>query len=513
MTNLPASVELSLVSHTNAGKTTLARTLLGREVGEVRDAPHITEIAESHVLLETPEGDVLRLWDTPGFGDSVRLVKRLQAADNPIGWMLREVWDRYRNRPLWCSQQAIRAVRESADVVLYLVNAAEDPRDAGYVAPEMQILTWIGKPVLLLLNQVGPPRPAADERTEEERWRSFVAPFALVRDVLTLDAFARCWVQEGALLRTVANLLPQEKRAVIDRLLALWQARSLGRFEQSIEVLAQQLMAAVRDRETPGPLARPDRAARVRKLFGFGKDAADGVREQSMTLLAERADQEIRATTDKLIALHGLEGAAASTVLERLRENYTLSEPLSEGKAAAVGGLVSGALSGLAADLATGGLTFGAGLVAGAIVGALGGASVARGHNVVRGVDRASVAWSSAFLDGLVRAALLRYLTVAHFGRGRGAYAQGEAPAFWKDEVERVFEPRRAAFEALWENSRASSPDKAQAEADLRAFLTDAATELLDRLYPGAFPAGDGTSGNVMYCQSKQLRGGRVQSQ
>ncbi|MGH8665078.1 MAG: GTPase domain-containing protein, partial [Burkholderiales bacterium] len=126
-THTPATVELALVSHTNAGKTTLARTLLGREIGEVRDAPHVTELAQAHTLLETPGGDVLRLWDTPGFGDSARLVKRLRAADNPIGWLMREVWDRYRNRPLWCSQQAVRTVRESADVVLYLVNAAEDP--------------------------------------------------------------------------------------------------------------------------------------------------------------------------------------------------------------------------------------------------------------------------------------------------------------------------------------------------------------------------------------------------
>ena len=34
----PSCIHLSLVSHTNVGKTTLARTLLGRDVGEVRDA-------------------------------------------------------------------------------------------------------------------------------------------------------------------------------------------------------------------------------------------------------------------------------------------------------------------------------------------------------------------------------------------------------------------------------------------------------------------------------------------
>ena len=106
-----ATVEITLISHTNAGKTTLARTLLGRDIGDVRDAPHVTEIAEAHTLLKTEIGDELRLWDTPGFGDSARLVQRLRLADNPIGWLLREVWDRYSDRPFWCSQQAVRGAR------------------------------------------------------------------------------------------------------------------------------------------------------------------------------------------------------------------------------------------------------------------------------------------------------------------------------------------------------------------------------------------------------------------
>ena len=39
----PVSVQLVLVSHTNNGKTTLTRTLLGADVGEVRDAAHVTK--------------------------------------------------------------------------------------------------------------------------------------------------------------------------------------------------------------------------------------------------------------------------------------------------------------------------------------------------------------------------------------------------------------------------------------------------------------------------------------
>ena len=126
-------VQFALISHTNNGKTTLARTLVGMDVGEVRDAAHVTVFAESHTLLVTPEGDSLQLWDTPGFGDSVRLLRRLAKTGNPIGWFLREVVDRYRDRTFWLSQNALRTAKDTADVVLYLVNSSEHPRDAGYL--------------------------------------------------------------------------------------------------------------------------------------------------------------------------------------------------------------------------------------------------------------------------------------------------------------------------------------------------------------------------------------------
>ena len=160
------NVDISLLSHTNAGKTTIARTLLRQDIGEVADRPHVTELAESHVLIESGAGDALVLWDTPGFGDSARLLRRLRSAGNPFGWFLTQVWDRVTDRPFWCSQQAMRNARESSDVVLYVANAAEDPAAVGYVDAELEILGWIGKPILVLLNQLGtspsPERVRAD---------------------------------------------------------------------------------------------------------------------------------------------------------------------------------------------------------------------------------------------------------------------------------------------------------------------------------------------------------------
>ena len=181
------TVTLSLISHTNAGKTSLARTLLRRDVGEVRDAPHVTLFNESYALLQD-QGRVLRLWDTPGFGDSARLLKRLKKESNALVWFLSQTWDRITDKPLWCSQQALKNVREEADVVLYLVNAGEPPEAAGYLGPEMEILSWLGKPVVALLNQTG---PAGGDDPDEHEWRESLSRFPQVKRMPSLAAGCR----------------------------------------------------------------------------------------------------------------------------------------------------------------------------------------------------------------------------------------------------------------------------------------------------------------------------------
>ena len=249
------SLDVSLISHTNAGKTTLARTLLGRDVGEVRDAPHVTTEATPYTLQDTAEGDLLVLWDTPGFGDSARLARRLRQQGNPIGWFLSEVWDRFRDRTFWLTQLAVRNVRDRADVVLYLVNAAEEPADAGYLAPELDVLAWIGKPVIVLLNQTGPPRDRAAEAADEARWRDVLARWPVVRETLTLDAFARCWVQERALFAAIDRTLPEAQRPLLARLIDAWTRRRMAQFDAAMAALAGPIARAATDRV--GAAGRP----------------------------------------------------------------------------------------------------------------------------------------------------------------------------------------------------------------------------------------------------------------
>jgi hypothetical protein len=482
MNEAPQTIALSLVSHTNAGKTTLARTLLARDVGEVRDEPHVTEAAEPFILTETPAGDRLMLWDTPGFGDSVRLARRLEQSASPIGWLLAEVWDRFRDRPFWSSQQAVRNVREQADIVLYLVNAAEDPRTAGYVDPEMRVLDWIGKPVIVLLNQLGAPRPAADEEADTQRWRAQLGVVRCLRGVLPLDAFARCWVQEAALFDTVGPLLPVSKHAAFARLRLTWLAARRSTFNSGMEIIARHLVRAASDREQLDDEGLRGRLRDVGATLGIGRDSIDSPRQAAMQRLAERLDSAVRASADELITLHGLSGLARSEIHARLAEHYAVRAPVSEGKAALAGGALTGAVAGLKADLATGGMSFGAGLLTGSVPGALGAAGLARGYNLVRGTKVASVMWSDAMLNQLATAAVLAYLAVAHYGRGRGDWVQTEHPAHWVSAVDAALAPRRETLVHLWSmRAEAGSVDYHEA---LRAELADATRDVLAQLYP-----------------------------
>ena len=454
------TLTLSLISHTNVGKTTLARTLLRRDIGEVSDQEHLTVENVEYTLLETPGGEVLRLWDTPGFGDSARLLQRLRRQDNPIGWLLNETWDRSVNRPLWCGQQAIANVRDEADVVLYLVNAAEDPEAAGYVGAEMAVLEWIGKPVVLVLNQIGQDVDGPDAGQEEAGWRRQVERYGIVRDVLSLDAFARCWVQEGVLLEHVRNVLPDEKQPVLAALLEAWLERHRQVFTTSVGCLCDHLLDAAVDNE------QIDRQTS---------------RKEAQGKLAGRLERSLRTTVDRLIDAHELEGSCREVIALTEQDYDTPGARIDTRKAGVVGGIVSGAMGGLAADALMGGLSFGGGMVVGAVLGGLGLAGAAGGYNRFIVADDQRARWTYEAIDREAGVLLLRYLAVAHFGRGRGEWKDPEHWKRWEGTVQNSLQQRVAELHDIWTSSRKSDDPRQQ----LHDLMTAGARDALLQLYPG----------------------------
>ena len=487
------TIALSLVAHTNVGKTTLARTLLGRDIGEVRDAEHVTHTAERHVLVEAEHQSTLErleLWDTPGFGDSELLAKRMSQAGNPIGWFMSEVWDRLQNRAFWYSQRAVRHILDESDVVLYLINASENPTDVAYLDAELKVLDLIGKPVVVLLNQVGELKTPEFAEAGLQRWKARVSKAKCVKDVLLLDAFTRCWVQEGRLLEAVAAALPNRKDQ-FSRLNTAWQQRNQQRFQASMRLLAQRLCRAAGDKEMVSEAGWSSKLKEAGVALGKAMGLSDGdntPKALAMKALSKRLDVDIRSNIDALIALHRLDGHASSAVLTRLAEHYAVQSPQSEGKAALWGGVVTGALMGLKADILSGGLTLGGGMLAGGVLGALGGAGLARGYNQVKGIETPTLAWTPEVLDDLTRSALLGYLAVAHFGRGRGEWTEVQPPAFWVERIEAALVPQWVKLHAVWEKaSKASTTASAEdSQAELKTILLQSSQVVLQSLYPEA---------------------------
>jgi hypothetical protein len=467
------TLTLSLIAHTNVGKTALARTLLRRDVGEVRDQPHVTLTPEEHVLVEgRHEGRDVRLvlWDTPGFGDTARLLKRLRGEKDPVGRFLRETWDRWVDRPFWCSQQAVRNVRDHADVVLYLVNAAEAPEAAAYVGLELELLAWMGRPIVVCLNQTGPAASAAEAAALEERWRVRLSSAPAVEGVISLDAFTRCWVEEGRLFECMTSALAPERRAAMRVLHRAWNARNRGVFEESMRQVSAFLAEAATDRE------KFDKGL-------LGK--VGGARDKAARRLEDRLDAGRRNLMNDLIRLHDLAGSSTAEIARNAENLQAYGDPVVPAdKSTLWGAVVGGALLGIKADLAAGGLTFGGGAVLGAIVGALLGRGLAEGVELVSGAAEPAVGWTPEFLTGLLRLSLLDYVAVAHFGRGRGAFQEGLAPQQWVQSITDAVARGAPTLHRVWK--AAGSKERAETARALIPCVVAAGVATLRSRYPGS---------------------------
>ena len=403
-------VAISLVSHTNVGKTTLARTLLREDVGTVDDRAHVTDLSEAWTLVEADEWEVL-LWDTPGFGNSVRLLKRMRREGGAVGWFLHEVWDRVTDRALYCSQQAVRNIGEEADAVLYVVDATQSPFEAGFVAVEVQIIERVGRPLLLVLNQ----SDDVDE-AQLDAWRAFAAENPGVHGPVDLDAHRRCHFQEAVLLHRLPPLLQGQKRADMTAAARKFAGEKRAAFLRSMSLLEDWHQAAADDVETQG---------------------RDEKQEAALERLHARLKDRTRELMAELLLQHDLDGRRVGEVEATLDVVGGRSDAPPFTTPGIWGAIVSGAISGLAADAVAGGLTFGGGALVGAILGGLGAGGTAKLVNLARSGDATEMRWSPDFLEQLEVEAALRYLAVAHHGRGGGDFEGGGASS-WRARLERA---------------------------------------------------------------------------
>ncbi|MEM1441366.1 MAG: DUF3482 domain-containing protein, partial [Verrucomicrobiota bacterium] len=424
-----------------------------------------------------------KLWDTPGFGANLaKLAKRLRSSQNPIGWILHQVWDRAQDKSLWCSQEAVRNVQADADVVLYLVDASQSPHALTYVDLEIEVIEWIGKPVLVFLNQTGAPDEEQD-RLNEAEWRAHLSKYSIVKSVSTLDAFTRSWTQEHEILTKASEVLDGKKRKAARQLQKDWLKRNLNIFEDSVERIAKLAQYSLSDIE---PLPEEKFLEKVKKQILERKEHRKEL-ERLQGRMYDRLAEETRAAVNDLIALHGLDGETASRLEEASGDKFSVKKGVQESLLATFGGAVSGLIGGLSADLISGGMTFGGGAFVGMLLGGATTFSLAYGFNLTQ-TGQNMVRWSEAHFLNQVETTLMLYLAISHYGRGRGVWQDPvNNPGRWQELVKNSIEQEKASWEKIWKKGGAESEPGALVEP-LKKQIRKILVDVFAKLYPESEP-------------------------
>jgi len=139
----------------------------------------------------------------------------------------------------------------------------------------------------------------------------------------------------------------------------------------------------------------------------------------------------------------------------------------------------------LIADLKMGGMTFGGGALFGGLAAGLGAYALIRSYNLVRGGDQ-RLHWSREHFREQVRLAMLTYLAVAHFGRGRGEWKESAEPAHWNEIVEQVLEEHSDGVDRLWKEGVEKGAMPSALSKSALPLVNDCLSCTLARLYPDA---------------------------
>jgi hypothetical protein len=328
-------------------------------------------------------------------------------------------------------------IREGCDLVLYA--AGDDEREAA-------VLGWLDKPVLEI--DMGSGRG------------------------LPFDSFGACWIQDVTLLDALATRLAQSKQAGFARIARAWEGRNSEKLNLSMIAVAEHLLfAAGQVQEVRSG------ALTVKQLLPSERQAQASARQAAMDAILGRLDESAARMLSRLRQLHGLDEASREAMELRLEERFVVQQPV-DASQVGVAGAATGAAMGASVDLLAGGLTLGAAAALGAVLG--GGAAyiAAAWKNRATPTGATIVQLSDEMLEALLDAALLRYLAVVHWARGRA-----EVHEDWRAQVTAVVADNRQFLTECWVEARRSGCHSERLARGLSKSLADMTQRTLRQLY------------------------------
>jgi len=244
------AINVAVVGHTNAGKTSLIRTLLrDDQFGNIDDAAGTTRSVEKSVIFAGDDA-VLNLFDTPGFEDSSALLQALEDLSKTVeakfpADLLHSLISQAEKFPEF--EQEAKVLRQSlnSDVLLYIIDVREPL--LGKYSDEVEILSKAGKPILPVFNFI------AGNSEPLMRWREQMAQFNL-HAALEFDTIAFDFEAEKRLYQKLQSLLERRYdtlQTLIDYRQEVWKnlvhAAAQRIFQLLTEVACYRLEVAAKD--------------------------------------------------------------------------------------------------------------------------------------------------------------------------------------------------------------------------------------------------------------------------
>lgn len=343
-------IELAVVGHTNAGKTSLLRTLTRRnDFGEVSDRPGTTRDV-SAIPLTVDGLAVIRFLDTPGLEDAPALLEHLKAMDSSHTAAQKINAFLMGPRALGDFEQEAKVLRcmKDVDAALLVIDTRETPLPK--FSDEIEILRLCAKPILPVLNYVGKPD------SQEPAWLALFATHGLHARV-RFQTVAPMHDAEKNLYTDLGGLLP-ERRGQLQDLIAYLARERQERHASGLRLAGDLILSLASCRETLDAEVVADESSRAKRMRAF------------QSRVAERSRQGF----ESMLELHGFAVDSAQTAMlpelaARWNSDLFNPETLKQaGKRLGIGSMVGMAV-GLAADVAVAGVSLGAGVTTGAAIG------------------------------------------------------------------------------------------------------------------------------------------------
>lgn len=384
-------IEIAVVGHTNAGKTSLLRTLTRKvDFGEVSEQPGTTRNPQSSDY-RIDGVSVVKYWDTPGLEDSASLHHYLQEFqrqnDSVSGWI-----NAFLNGPeaKKSFEQEAKVLRKmlDADAAIYVIDCRAD------ILPkyrcEVQILTACAKPILPVLNFV---RSAG---SQAEKWRELLKANNL-HVLMRFDAVAPFVGSEKQLYEYLGVVL-EDHRHQFEIINKDIERQTSERRVASCRLLADLFVNVTAMRREIDKSDLADEAKKETFIQHFKRDVVTSVRTCIIDLLEVNAFRK----DDAEIAIPSWQSGRWDS--DVLNPDLLLDAGKRLGTGAAVGAAV-----GLAVDIALVGISLGAASAIGATLGGM--ASQGWGQvprkiiNLIRGIEELTLEDQAinTLLDNMVR--------------------------------------------------------------------------------------------------------------